>query len=48
MVEGREQICYMPKQGSQHGGAKQMFTKYAQRKGGYVIALAAKLFHGLF
>jgi hypothetical protein len=33
MVEGRGKICYMPKQGKRHGGANQMFTKYAQHKG---------------
>jgi hypothetical protein len=38
MVEGSGKICYMPKQGKRHGGAKRMFTKYAQHKGGYVGA----------
>ena len=38
MVEARWKICYMPKRSSKHGGAKQMFTKYAQHKGGYADA----------
>ena len=32
MVEGRRKVSYMPKQGKRHGGAKQLFTKYAQHK----------------
>ncbi|SEI49138.1 hypothetical protein SAMN02910453_0529 [Lachnospiraceae bacterium A10] len=31
MVEGIGKNCYMPKRSFYHGGAKQMFTKYARQ-----------------
>ncbi len=30
MVEGKRKVLYMPKQSTNHGGEKLLFTKYAQ------------------